>query len=36
MEPLLWAADAVCWATGAGRDWRRRVAGFTEVRDLLP
>jgi len=25
-EPLLWAADAVTWAVGAGGDWRRRVA----------
>jgi hypothetical protein len=24
-EPLLWAADAVAWAYGAGNDWRRRV-----------
>jgi hypothetical protein len=23
-EPLLWAADAVAWAVGAGGDWRRR------------
>ncbi len=33
-EPLLWAADAVCWAVGAGGDWRRRVAGITEIREL--
>jgi len=25
-EPLLWAADGICWAYGAGGDWRRRVA----------
>jgi len=24
-EPLLWVADAVAWAWGAGGDWRRRV-----------
>jgi hypothetical protein len=33
-EPMLWAADALCWAVGAGRDWRRRVAAVVEVRDL--
>jgi hypothetical protein len=26
VEPLLWVADAVTWAVGAGGDWRRRVA----------
>jgi hypothetical protein len=25
-EPVLWVADAVAWAVGAGGDWRRRVA----------
>jgi hypothetical protein len=35
-EPLLWAADAICWATGAGGDWRRRIAGIVAVRDLRP
>lgn len=35
-EPLLWAADAVCWAAGAGGDWRRRIAGVLTVRDLRP
>jgi hypothetical protein len=24
-EPVLWAADAIAWASGAGVDWRRRV-----------
>jgi hypothetical protein len=24
-EPILWAADAIAWAQGAGSDWRRRV-----------
>jgi hypothetical protein len=33
-EPLLWAADALCWAVGAGGDWRRRVAVVVDVRDL--
>jgi hypothetical protein len=32
-EPLLWAADAICWAVGAGRDWRRRVDAMVEVRN---
>lgn len=35
-EPLLWAADAVCWAVGAGGDWRRRIAGILTVRDIRP
>jgi hypothetical protein len=25
LEPLLWAADAIAWAYGAGGDWRRRI-----------
>lgn len=24
-EPLLWLPDAVAWAWGAGKDWRRRI-----------
>ena len=35
-EPLLWAADAVCWAAGAGGDWQRRIAGRLTVRDIGP
>jgi hypothetical protein len=35
-EPLLWAADAVCWATGAGGDWRRRIESVLTVIDLGP
>jgi hypothetical protein len=35
-EPLLWAADGICWATGAGGDWRRRVAGLLTVTDIRP
>jgi hypothetical protein len=30
-EPLLWVADAVAWAYGAGQTWRRRVGGIVEV-----
>ena len=33
-EPLLWAADAVCWAVGAGADWRRRIEAIITVRDV--
>lgn len=33
-EPLLWAADAICWAVGAGGDWRRRVEPTLVVRDI--
>ena len=29
-EPLLWVADAVAWAYGAGGDWRRRSKGLIE------
>jgi hypothetical protein len=29
-EPVLWAADAVVWAVGAGGDWRRRAAPLVE------
>ena len=29
-EPLLWVADAVAWAYGAGGDWRRRSAKLVE------
>jgi hypothetical protein len=35
-EPLLWAVDAVCWATGAGGDWRRRIETILTVVDLEP
>ncbi|MHB1444818.1 MAG: hypothetical protein ACYCTI_00945 [Acidimicrobiales bacterium] len=35
-EPLLWAADAVCWAAGAGGDWQRRLSGKLTLRDLRP
>ncbi len=36
IEPLLWAADAVCWAVGAGVDWRRRVEAILTVTDVGP
>lgn len=35
-EPLLWAADAICWAVGAGTIWARRITGIVTVRDLRP
>jgi hypothetical protein len=35
-EPLLWAADAVCWAVTAGGDWQRRIATIVTVRDIRP
>lgn len=35
-EPLLWAADAICWATGAGGDWRRRIEAILTVIDIQP
>jgi hypothetical protein len=30
-EPLLWAADAIVWAVGAGKDWRRRIENMVSV-----
>lgn len=35
-EPLLWAADAVCWAIGAGRDWPRRIQPVVTVINIGP
>lgn len=35
-EPLLWAADAVCWAVGAGAEWRRRIQAVLTVRTINP
>jgi hypothetical protein len=32
-EPLLWAADAIVWAVGAGGHWRAEVAAIVKVRD---
>lgn len=34
-EPLLWAADAICWAVGAGGDWRHRLSAVS-VREIAP
>lgn len=30
-EPLLWVADAVAWAAGADRTWRRRTEGIVHA-----
>jgi hypothetical protein len=30
VEPLLWAADAIAWAYGAGSDWRRRISRLVD------
>lgn len=35
-EPLLWAADAVSWAAGAGGDWRRRINPMLTIVDIDP
>lgn len=35
-EPLLWAADAACWAAGAGGDWMQRVSPILDVRSIRP
>lgn len=35
-EPLLWAADALCWAAGVGGDWQRRVSAVVTFRELRP
>ena len=35
-EPLLWAADAIAWAIGAGEPWARRVDAVTTVQRLGP
>lgn len=35
-EPLLWAADAVAWAVGAGGDWKRRVDPVVSIIDIAP
>ncbi|GAA3574521.1 hypothetical protein [Kribbella ginsengisoli] len=33
-DPLLWIPDAVAWCWVRGANWRRRVQGFCEVREL--
>jgi hypothetical protein len=35
-DPALWIADAVCWAVGAGRDWRRRIDPVLTVEQIRP
>jgi len=36
-EPILWVADGVAWAWGAGGDWKRRVAPLvTRVQRIDP
>ena len=35
-EPLLWAADAVCWAVGAGGQWREQIKAVLTVRTIGP
>jgi hypothetical protein len=35
-DPALWIADAVCWAVGAGRDWRRRIDPVLTVEHVQP
>jgi hypothetical protein len=35
-EPLLWAADAVAWAVGAGGHWRAQLSAVIEIRDIAP
>jgi hypothetical protein len=35
-EPMLWAADAICWAFGAGGDWQRLLGDVVTVRDIAP
>jgi hypothetical protein len=35
-EPMLWAADAIGWAFGAGGDWQRRLGDVVTVRDIAP
>lgn len=33
-EPLLALPDGIGWAHGAGRDWRRIIAGVVELREV--
>lgn len=35
-DPLLWVADAVAWAAGAGREWRRRVSEMSSHVRISP
>jgi len=35
-EPILWIADALGWAVGAGGDWRRRIASAITTVEVVP
>ena len=35
-QPLIWAAEAVCWAVDARGNWRRRVEAVLTVVDVDP
>jgi hypothetical protein len=35
-DSALWIADAVCWAVGAGRNWRRRIDPMLTVQQIRP
>jgi hypothetical protein len=35
-DSALWIADAVCWAVGAGRNWRRRIDPMLTVQRIRP
>jgi hypothetical protein len=35
-DPALWAADAVCWAVGAGGHWRQRIDPVLTVQHISP
>jgi hypothetical protein len=35
-EPMLWTADSVCWAFGAGGHWRQRIAHVINLRNIDP
>jgi hypothetical protein len=35
-DSMLWIADAVCWAVGAGGHWRRRIDPVLSVTEIRP
>jgi hypothetical protein len=35
-EPLIWAADTICWAVGAGGEWQARLGGLVTLSDIAP
>lgn len=35
-EPLLWAADAICWAVSAGGEWRQRIERILTIKKIDP